>query len=189
MMIRLLHWLMAPLLLFQLVLGFWSGQLATGFERFVWLSRHKSLGMFLLSLLLLRLLWRLSRAMPPFSQSLSIIQIKAATTIHYSLYGCMLLLPLTGWLMASAAKLPPSFFGWFGFPALIDADESLMELFNQFHTALAWLFCGLLAIHFAAAIYHIWVLKDLTLDRILPRKAPFFTSRISNYDPSDNDQK
>jgi cytochrome b561 len=163
---RLLHWLMLPLLLIQLAWGMFAAQLPLGFERLVWLSRHKSFGMLLLCLVLIRLLWRLLHVRPSYEQTLSQRQQKTATMVHYSLYLCMLLLPISGWLMASAAKLPPSFFGWFAFPPLLSADESLKELFNQFHTLLVWFFSFLVAIHFAATLYHLIIVKDTIFARI-----------------------
>ncbi len=157
---------MVPLLILQLILGFWAAELPIGFERFFWLSRHKSLGMLLLFLLLLRMFWRFIHKMSFLLQSMSPLQKRAVTIVHLSLYACMLLMPLSGWLMASAAKLPPGFFGLISFPALIEPDNSLKDIFNQFHTFLVWLFCFLITIHIMAAFYHQLIIKDNVINRI-----------------------
>jgi len=163
---RILHWFIMPLLFIQIVLGFYAASLPLSLDRLIWLSRHKSLGMLLLACSLFRVTSRLLHNTPAYAQSLSSRQVNLIKVVHFSLYACMLLLPVTGWLMASAAKLPPSFFGWFAFPALIAANESLKEVFIQIHTVLVWLFCCLLSMHIIAALYHLLILKDTIIVRI-----------------------
>ena len=171
-LLRLLHWLMLPMLAVQVISGFYSASLPFGFERFIWLSRHKSFGMLLLALALFRVFARLLQKQPGYGDSLSPVQIRLATSVHYGLYLCLLLIPISGWLMASAAKLPPGFFGLFQFPALIAENKSISLLFNQAHTFLVWFFCFLFSLHLFAVIYHIKIIKDAVFDRIAIRFKP-----------------
>lgn len=93
-----------------------------------------------------------------------------ARATHLLLYVLMIGMPLLGWLIQSAKGQPVVFFG-FELPMLLAKDESLARLFKQLHQAFANFGYGVIALHVAAALFHHWVSRDDTLQRMLPRAA------------------
>lgn len=168
-----LHWLMVVLILAAIVLG-WS---AVSWDNAVYplqsrlYSWHKSVGLTVLVLGLLRIAWRFIYPRPAPLSSHQRWERRVAEVVHILLYGLLLLLPLSGWLLHSAAELksPLTWFGWFGVPDLISQDAALQALASQVHEALFWVLAGLLILHITGALKHHWVDGDLTLQRLLPR--------------------
>jgi cytochrome b561 len=116
----ILHWLMAIVLAALVVSGLYMMSLPdAGFDtwKIVLILYHKQLGMFALALALLRLGWRVGHALPALVETLPDWQQVIARAVHLCLYALMLALPVTGWLMSSAAGFPVSFLGWFDLPA------------------------------------------------------------------------
>src|SRR5262245_38435120 len=103
----LLHWTVAAAIVAQLAIGLWmvrairfAGSQAVAFHAYQW---HKSLGLVILVLSLLRLCWRLANPPPPLPTSMTKLHRKAVMTIHGMFYVLMLGMPLVGWLMVSAS--------------------------------------------------------------------------------------
>src|SRR6185369_16783041 len=106
-----------------------------GFDtrKIVLILSHKQLGMFALALALLRLAWRVGHALPALVETLPEWQKVAARLVHLCLYALMFVLPVTGWLMSSAAGFPVSFLGLSDLPDLIPKDDYLFQAFVQAH--------------------------------------------------------
>lgn len=157
-MARLLHWLMALLLLAMLFIG--VGMLSTLTE---WHSRllaiHKPLGLAILLLLVLRIVVRVRHAPPALPSDMSRLQRGVAVASHVLLYGLMLALPLLGWAMQGAAGYPLLIGGWL-VPAIAPADPQLYALLRMAHGYLADLLFGLILLHLAAALYHGLIRRD-----------------------------
>jgi len=92
----------------------------------------------------------------------------AAYLVHLLFYALMFALPLTGWVMSSAGGYPVLFFGWFDLPDVTGLDEWLFHASIAVHRWLAYGLAALLAVHAGAALHHHFVLRDVTLRRMLP---------------------
>lgn len=164
------HWLVALLVLAQLGFGVYAASLPVGLARLQWLSRHKSLGLAILAVVLLRFAWRAMNRPPPLPASMPEWERHAAVAMHWLLYLLLVLAPLTGWLYASAAGLSVNWFGIAVVPDLVAKDPGLAAVLKQVHRALVALFALLIAGHAAAALRHALWLRDGIAHRMLPRK-------------------
>jgi cytochrome b561 len=169
-----LHWTIAALIAANLVLGFLFHQVAPDSRRGV-LVTHRSLGLTILLLTILRLAWRLWARPPALSAHLRKWERILARSAHATLYLLMLVLPLTGWIMSSADTPPRSVQFWmltfppFPFPAM--ADETMGALHNgmaPIHRWLAWSMIALVALHISGALKHQLVDRSPELERMLP---------------------
>lgn len=167
---KLLHWSMALLLVGQLVLGalaFAWPLSPTKLYLFIW---HKSLGLTLLLLVVMRLAWRLSNPTPRLPPTLPGWQRLASRISHLSLYACLIALPVTGWIINSASNIPLKVFWLFRLPAITEPDKALAQTMKWGHRGLVVVFLLLLAIHIGAALHHHFVRHDEVLKRMLPGK-------------------
>ena len=167
---KLFHWLVAALIFTQFALGWlavaWRLSPAK-LNLFVW---HKSIGMLLLVLVVLRLLWRLRNPAPALPANTSAWERRAAHASHALLYVLMLAMPLTGWIHNSAAGIPFRIFWSLPLPALVAPDKQLAGLAASAHFWLFVAFSALLVLHIAAALWHHFVKRDNLLSRMLPAR-------------------
>lgn len=165
---KFLHWSIATLIFVQFGLG-WvadSWHLSpTKLELFVW---HKSIGLLILVLVVLRLLWRFANPTPALPVDTSVLERRAAHASHALLYALMVVIPLSGWVINSAAKIPFRVFWLFPLPAIVAPDKGLAELAKQVHFILFIVIATVVAVHMAAAFRHHWVKRNETLVRMLP---------------------
>jgi cytochrome b561 len=129
---------------------------------------HKQLGMLALTLAVLRLAWRVGHALPALVETLPEWQKVIARFVHLCLYGLMFALPVTGWLMSSAAGFPVSFLGLFQLPDVVSPNEYLFRAYAQAHKWLSYGLIGLTLVHAGAALRHHFVIKAETLQKMLP---------------------
>ena len=165
---QLLHWLVAALIAVQVALGLVGVALPLSMAKLATLARHKSLGMTILALALLRLGWRALNPTPALPDNLKPYEQRLARLTHASLYGLIIALPLTGWLMSSARGFPVSWFNLVQLPNLVGRNVPLYHTLVSLHVALAITLGLVLALHIGAAIKHHFVLRDDTLRRMLP---------------------
>lgn len=129
---------------------------------------HKSIGIVILALTLVRLGWRLSGARPaPLGPSRPYERL-LAQGVHVAFYVVLLALPLTGWLMSSAANFSVNVFGLWTLPDLVAPDKALQEILKTVHYWLAWGLAGFLLLHVVGAVKHHYVLKNDTIRRMIP---------------------
>ena len=160
----LLHWLMAILLIGLLALGLYMVRLPINLEKLQLYGWHKEYGILALILVMIRLGWRLANTTPRLL--LPLWEKIAARTVHWAFYGFMLAMPITGWVITSAAGLPVSFFGLVVLPNIVSPNAGLMKLFQEFHE---WLGYGLIAtivLHTSSALKHHFINKDNILRRM-----------------------
>ncbi|MCB2099545.1 MAG: cytochrome b, partial [Rhodobacterales bacterium] len=131
-----LHWAMAGLIVVLVPLGVYMHELPLSPRKLELYGLHKSLGMTLLGLAVLRILWRLMDPPPPPVAGAPAWQNRAAGAVHLALYGLMVAMPLSGWIMSSAANFPVSVFGLFTAPNLVGPDKGLEDLAKGVHFAL-----------------------------------------------------
>ena len=161
-----LHWAMAGLILFMI----WLGRNMENHEaRF---QLHKSIGITLLVLTLIRILWRLYNKPPPLPSDTKPIEAKLSHLVQMGFYALMLLIPLGGWLMVSVSefRVPTVLFETVSWPRLpLPRNEAFYETLAFLHAnGATYGFLGLLLLHIAGALKH--QIKDETgvLMRILP---------------------
>lgn len=162
----LLHWIIAVLIIGLLALGLYMVSLPISLEKFKLYGWHKEYGFLVLFLVIFRTVWRLSNPLPELA--LPWLEQIAARSMHLAFYGFMFAMPLTGWLITSAAGLPASFFGLFTMPNLIAPDETKRIFFQWAHQWLGYALIAAIFLHTAAALKHHFINKDDILRRMLP---------------------
>jgi len=166
---RLLHWLMALLVIAMLFIG--AGMVASVSERHEWLIHlHKPLGVAILLLVIVRLFVRFSTRQPPLPADLPGWQMLAAKASHGLLYALMLVLPVLGWAMISAAGDPVTLGIGVQLPAIVPANAALFAFLRRAHGYLAYLLFLTVLLHLAAALFHGWIRRDGVLQSMLSGK-------------------
>lgn len=162
---KLLHWLTALLILIQIPLGYYADDLQRSplkLELFGW---HKSLGMVILLLAIMRLLWRMAGSIPALPNA-TLLQQRLAGLGHSLLYGLMLALPISGWVMSSAANRPINLFWLVEVPAITGPNKALKDIAEEVHEVSVTLLLVVLAVHIGAALWHHFKLRDSVLKRM-----------------------
>jgi len=156
---RLLHWLMAICILAMLFIG--VGMVSTVMTKYLTLvSIHKSLGIVILALALVRLATRLRYGAPSLPADLPEPMKLAAHLSHYAFYVLMIGMPLLGWGMLSAAGYPVVLCGGVHLPAILPQSDSVHTLLWNAHFYLAFAFFALILLHLAAALFHALIRRD-----------------------------
>lgn len=165
---RLLHWLIAILILGLIWLGWYMVDL-TYYDKWynASLHYHKSLGILALALAIAKLGWHVYTPAPGPLADLQPWEKTGARLMHYLLWGMMLLIPVSGYLISTSAGKPIQLFNWFAIPAIVDVDEELRELAIDVHFYLAYATLFLAAGHAGAALKHHFINRDDTLKRML----------------------
>ncbi|MCW8449778.1 cytochrome b [Legionella quinlivanii] len=161
----LLHWIMAILIIGLLAIGIYMVELPISLQKLKLYGWHKEYGLLALALVVVRLCWRIINISPELS--LPRYEIIAARIVHWAFYGFMFAMPITGWLITSAAGLPASFFGLFTLPNLIAPNEEQRQLYELVHE---WLGYGLIVtilLHASAALKHHFINRDNVLRRMI----------------------
>ncbi len=165
---QLFHWVIAALIVNQFVLGRLGQGLPLGLHKLILLARHKSFGMTVLMLAVLRLLWRLFNAPPPLPDTMTPLEKCIARATHAAFYLLLFAMPLTGWMMSSAKNYSVSWFGVFTWPNLIGPSHAAFNLLRDTHVVLGNVLVAVALLHIAAALKHHFWNKDDVLRRMLP---------------------
>ena len=156
---RVLHWLMAIMILSMLFIG--VGMVASVSERHAWLvSIHKPLGIAILILAVVRLIVRLRNPPPPLPADLPAIQKFAAHASHWLLYVLMIVLPLVGWAMLSAGGYPVMLSASLRLPPIFPVSGPAFAVLRHAHAWLAMLLLLTFLAHLGAALYHGLIRRD-----------------------------
>jgi cytochrome b561 len=174
---RTLHWAMAALILFQLGYGLWMTRFVPDLlARFAITQTHKSWGAVVFVLALVRIAWRLLNGARPPLPAMPAWQLRAARASHALLYLFMLLMPLSGWLLASASPVQDLLgmqnlvFGHLPLPdPFVPGAERTEAALHLVHSSAAAGLALLLALHAGAALFHQFVARDDLLARMLWR--------------------
>lgn len=178
---KLLHWLIALVIAGMVGLGVYMTDVQGDFQYKLWLYQlHKSFGVTLFALVLIRLVWRQISPPPAMPSDMPAWERQSAKAAHAALYILMLAIPLSGWARVSASPLsvPTEIFGLFTLPHIpwlaslpTETKEAWEPIFQGTHETLAWTLVGLVLLHAAAALRHAFILKDDVMQRMLPRRA------------------
>ncbi|HTJ95664.1 MAG TPA: cytochrome b [Pararobbsia sp.] len=173
-----LHWLIAIGIIVNIALALISESLPDDWVRPV-IDTHKSIGITVLGLAILRLLWRATHRPPPLPAEFPAWEHKSAHLVHILLYVLIFAMPLSGWMHDSAwvaaATHPMSLFNVIPFPRLgfimnlpPALKEHLHTLFGTIHTSLAYVIYVLVGLHVAGALKHEWIDRKSVIRRMLP---------------------
>ena len=172
-----LHWTIAALILTQIPLGWRMSDLPFGNAKFELFQLHKSIGITILALSLVRLGWRLTHPAPPLPDHMKRWEKILARATHVGFYVVMIATPLGGWVLVSASSLNIPTMIWDviplphlpGFDAMsLEQREAISDRVGSAHSALAWFAVFLLVLHVAGALKHHLLDKDSVLWRMLP---------------------
>jgi len=163
-----LHWLLVIALLAQIGFGWFLEGVPRGTPaRTIYVNLHKSTGMVIGSIILLRLYWRLRHPAPPLPQSLPGWERIAAGWSHALLYACMIIMPLSGYIASNFSKFGVNFFNSLKLPPWGIDDPAIYSVFNTTHVITSFVFVTLITLHVLAALRHA-VARDGVLARMWP---------------------
>jgi len=168
------HWLTALLILTAIPLGWYANQLPydtsdeLAQKAFVF-SFHKTIGITAFAVAVLRILWAISQPKPGLLNADKPVEAGLAETVHWLLYGSLVLVPLTGWIHhAASAGFAPIWWPFGQDLPFVPKDETLSGVFAGLHIVTKWVLIGAIGLHIAGALKHHVIDRDATLRRMLP---------------------
>lgn len=155
-----LHWLVASIVLPMLAFSFFLGDLTDQIKPTAYML-HKSFGLTVLALMIIRIFWIKHTGRPPLPATVPLWEKRFSRLVQYSFYLFLILMPLAGWIMSTAANKAPVYWGLFklSLPG-ISPNKALASFFAQCHTIIAWTLIALLVLHIAGACKHYFIDKD-----------------------------
>ena len=166
---KLLHWLVAACVLVTVPVAIVMDRVGQGPTQNSLYNLHKSLGVLILVLMVLRLINRLvAGALAPEAE-IEPWQRAVSSIVHTSLYVLLLAMPIVGYIANSAYGASTPFFGLFELPSIVGKNEELATRLFTLHRWVGWLVILLVLMHISAALYHHFIRRDAVLKRMLPR--------------------
>jgi cytochrome b561 len=152
---KALHWLMAALIVTLVIVGLYMGDLGREdpLRRGLY-NLHKSLGVSVMFLIIVRLAWLRISPAPSLPAVFTEKEIRLVSLIKATLYLLMVLIPVSGYLMSVAGGHPVSFFGLFDLPSIMGKSKDTHEIFENLHSFLADVIIGAVLFHVAGAVKH-----------------------------------
>lgn len=169
---KFFHWSIAALIILMIILGFIMTSIERGPLRSELLMIHKSTGLLLLVLIVLRICWRLVNKTPALPSHIPRWQQIVAHASHGLLYLVLLAMPISGLIYSTAAGYPPTFYNLFLVQLPIAKNKALATFAGDTHEVLAWTLVALISIHILAALKHHFIDKSDILKRMAPAIAP-----------------
>jgi cytochrome b561 len=166
---KLLHWLVAACVLITLPVAIAMNRVGQGPTQDSLYNLHKSLGILILVLMLLRLINRLVVGALAPEAEIAPWQKTVSSIVHASLYVLLLAMPIVGYIANSAYGASTPFFGLFELPSIVGKNEELATQLFTLHRWVGWLVILLALMHISAALYHHFIRRDAVLKRMLPR--------------------
>lgn len=165
---KFFHWTVAISVLTLIPVGLVMNSLPQGAVQNVAYTIHRSLGVLVLALMILRLGYRMIVGWPAPEPTITPAQRIASHAVHNMLYVLLIAQPALGWYATSVYGATISFFGLFDLPALAEKDEPFSHQLFAVHEFLGFAIAGLLVVHIGAALYHYFIRRDGVLQRMLP---------------------
>lgn len=162
---RLFHWLTAFIIFGLIPLGLYMQEVAYGPEKLQLYVIHKSFGFLALFIVIGRIAWRFLNLPPSHLETHAPWERFLAGVTHFFLYAAVIGMPMSGWIMSSAAEYPVPFFG-FDMPNLVGKDETIYKIAGAVHGYLAYALIMAVGLHVAGAFKHHFIDKDSTLMRM-----------------------
>ena len=177
------HWLIVILIVVMAYLGLTMVELPNTPHKIAVYTLHKSIGISILALVVLRLGWRLYAGRPRELTGIPTWESRIASATHIALYVLLFAMPLSGWVVNSSTGFPLHWFNLVNLPPIASKSDALHAVVRPLHEWLFWTLIVLACMHAAAAIYHHLFQRDATLARMLPRnwlRAPSTDRETSN---------
>ena len=165
---KALHWIIVLLIINQWIIAERAEDLPKGPALIAALWWHKSFGITILMLAVIRLAWRLANPVPDLTAETRPWERVLARISHVLLYALIFAMPLSGWMMSSARSFPVSWFGILQLPDLVAPDQQLYERLNELHHLLFGVLVVVAALHVAGALKHHFIDRNDVLRRMLP---------------------
>jgi cytochrome b561 len=165
-LMRVLHWLMAAMVLTMLGIG--VAMVASLGDYHCLVSIHRPLGIAILILVVIRFVNRQFSTLPPFPATMSSQERFVAHASEILLYTLLFVLPLVGWGMLSAARYPIVLYGSLHLPPILPHSVMLYAFLRKTHTILAYLLFLAFLAHFGAVLFHTLVVRDGLFSRMAP---------------------
>ena len=162
------HWVIVLMILNQWIIAERAESLPKGPALIQALWWHKSFGVTILALAVLRLAWRWLNPVPDLRAETRPWERALARLSHVLLYALIFAIPLSGWMMSSARSFPVSWFGWLQLPDLVNPDPRLYERLKDLHHLLFKVLVVVAALHVAGALKHHFIDRNDVLRRMLP---------------------
>jgi cytochrome b561 len=162
---RLLHWLLAILIASLVGVGLYMMSIEDEPGSGWYFNLHKSIGIVVFVLVLLRIVWRATHRPAPLPPSLPNWEVRLTHVAQGALYVCMFLMPILGFLGASYSKEGVVFFGS-QLPTWVTPNHDRAEMFFSLHIGLAWVLVGLVVLHVAGGLKHLLIDKDGVFQRM-----------------------
>lgn len=165
---RVLHWLMAFLILSMLFIGAF---MVTSLANRSWLiDLHRPLGIAIFLLLIIRVVNRWLNPQPPLPSVMPVWQRTIANATHWLMYGLIFCLPLIGWGMLSAGDFPVKLFGGLNLPPIAPVNPTWYAWLRLLHSLLAWALFAIVLGHLSMAFLHALMYKDGLLTSMIKRR-------------------
>jgi cytochrome b561 len=164
---KIFHWLIVALLMVQFPIGWLMPDLHRNMKPGAPMTFHVSFGIVILTLIVLRFVWRLTHPVAPES-SLPPWQRLSSEAVHWLLYVLVLATTVSGWLFASFRGWSLSFFYLFPLPMLASDNAEAGKAMDGLHQAAEWSLLVVIGLHVAAALAHIFIYRDRVMQRMLP---------------------
>lgn len=167
---RIAHWLTFILVAAEFTVGWWMPEIEWGTRPVGLIGVHLALGGSILVVVALRVIWRFTHAAPPPPQDVPAWQQRLAGVTHFVLYALLFIMPLTGWISASAREWTVKAFWLIPLPAIVPPHTGFAFQLGDLHAGvLCWVLLGVIGLHAVAALYHHFIKHDSVLQRMLPR--------------------
>jgi cytochrome b561 len=164
---RILHWLTAAMVLTMLPAGIIMANIADGPLKDLLFHYHRSLGVLIIPVVVVRLIYRLTHRPPPLPADIPAIQQLGAEALHLALYGLLIIQPLVGWVATSAYPAPILVAGLFELPPIWPPDRAFSDLAFAVHRGIGIVIAVLLIGHIGAALHHHFGRRDGVLMRMV----------------------
>ena len=165
---KFLHWSIAILVVLMMIGGNFMDELPNGPDKLKIYALHKSTGLSIFALMILRLIWRYFDPRPADPPGFGGVAKFASRAVHMAFYVLLVAMPLSGWLYNSASNFPLKWFGLFRVPALSGPDKTLKQLALAAHETVFLILLAVLIVHTVAALKHHFIDRDSVLRRMLP---------------------
>lgn len=176
---RFFHWTVALFIICTIPLGFFMQDLTHPTLQGFLYNLHKSIGLTVLLLVILRYLWRLLNPPPKFPAGTPVWQAIAAKWSHTIIYLLLFIIPISGWVMSTASQHAPNVWWLYKLPTPgITINATVASITHTIHIYGAWLLTGLLCLHILAALEH-WIIRR---DDVMQRMWPKFLKKKNFYD-------
>lgn len=164
---RFLHWLTAALVLFLLTAGLYMAYGPEGPLADVLYGLHRSVGILLIPIVIIRTIYRLRHPAPPLPADIPLLQRLVANLVHVALYILLIVQPLVGWVATSAYRAPIVWFSLVELPPVWPENRAFSEQLFAVHGWIGFAMIALLAAHIGGALFHHFIRRDTVLLRMM----------------------